>query len=182
METNPAKLTLHMAASLDGFIARKDGDLSWMECSWSEYAAGESGDDAGELLAAIGCYIMGSKTYELALELGWPYGDTPVIVVTRRPLTSARKTVEFFSGELEELARSAKARYENVWLVGGPALCKAFLRLGLVDEICLTVIPILLGAGVPFFGDSCAEWKLRLQKVSAFKNGMVDLWYTILVE
>src|SRR5579862_2544593 len=96
-------VTLHMVSSLDGFIARKDNNISWMESPGSVYAPGVSisEEDAAAFVKTIDCYVLGSRTYEHALELGWPYGDTPVIVVTGRDWPAARKSVEFYSGDLK---------------------------------------------------------------------------------
>ena len=89
-------LTIHMVASLDGFIAKKDNSISWFETS-SLYEKGVDGQDPEQFLKSIDCYIMGSKTYEHALELsktyGWPYGDTPTIVLSTRKLPIERKNV-----------------------------------------------------------------------------------------
>ena len=89
-------VTLHVVSSLDGFIAKKDNSVSWMDSS-DVYEKGVT-DDGAEVLQSIDCYVLGSRTYEHALELGWPYGDTPTVVVTNRELPSTRKTVEFYSG------------------------------------------------------------------------------------
>jgi len=93
---------------------------------------------------AIDCYVLGSHTYEHALELGWPYGGTPTVVVTGRKLSSTRKSVEFYSGDLKTLVDEKLAhRYRNIWLMGEAMLCQCFLELGLVDEIKLTIAPVL---------------------------------------
>ena len=76
-------VTLHVVSSLDGFIARKDNSVSWMDTPDDVYERGVSDDDA-EVVESIDCYVLGSRTYELALELGWPYGDSPTVVVTSR--------------------------------------------------------------------------------------------------
>src|SRR6476646_9536301 len=104
-EIAPApRVTLHAVSSLDGFIARKDNSVSWMDTG-SIYEAGVSisAEEAATFVKAIDCYVLGSRTYEHALELGWPYGDTPTVVVTRRKLSSTRKSVEFYSGDLKAL-------------------------------------------------------------------------------
>ena len=76
-------VTLHMVSSLDGFIAKKDNSVSWLESTGSVYEAGVSisEEEARAFVKAIDCYVLGSRTYEHALELGWPYGDTPAVVV-----------------------------------------------------------------------------------------------------
>lgn len=171
-----------MVSSLDGFIAKKDNTVSWMESS-SVYDAGVSisEEEIAAFLKSIDCYVMGSRTYEHALELGWPYGNTPVIVVTTRkwPPHSTKKTVEFYSGDLKELVDAKLApRYRNIWLVGGAMLCQHFLELGLVDEIRLTIAPVLLGEGLRLFDNSLPERKWTLKDVAAYKNGFVELSYS----
>ncbi|MBV8438830.1 MAG: dihydrofolate reductase family protein, partial [Silvibacterium sp.] len=145
-----AKVTLHVVSSLDGFIARKDNSVSWLD-STGVYEAGVSisKEQAAAFVKAIDCYVLGSRTYEHALELGWPYGDTPTVVVTGRKLPSTKKSVEFYSGDLKTLVDEKLApRFRNIWLVGGAMLCQRFLELGLVDEIKLTIAPVLLGDGL----------------------------------
>ena len=173
-------VTLHMVSSLDGFIARKDNNVSWLD-STSVYEAGVSisEEDAAIFLKGIDCYVLGSRTYEHALELGWPYGDTPTVVVTGRAWPPARKSVEFYSGDLKTLVDVKLApRYRNIWLVGGAMLCQRFLDLGLVDEIKLTIAPVLLGEGLQLFGGSLPEEKWNLKNVLAYKNGFVELSYS----
>ena len=171
-------VTLHLVSSLDGFIARKDNTVSWMDVS-SPYAAGASlsQEEIEAFLKSIDCYVLGSRTYEHALELGWPYGDTPVIVVTTRVLPAARPSVSFYSGDLEALIHTVLARYRNLWLGGGAVLAQRFLALRLIDEIKLIVAPVLLGDGLRLFGP-LAEQQWALKNVVAYKNGFVELTYT----
>ena len=88
---NERTVTLHMVSSLDGFIAKPDNSVAWMETK-GVYEAGVSisEEEVASFLKGIDCYVMGSRTYEHALELGWPYGDTPVIVVSSREWPSAK--------------------------------------------------------------------------------------------
>jgi dihydrofolate reductase len=176
-------VTLHMVSSLDGFIARHDNTVSWMDTPGSVYEPGVtiSQEQIATFLKSIDCYVLGSRTYEHALELGWPYGDTPVVVVTTRKWPQAKKSVEFYSGDLNQLVDEKLARrYRNIWLVGGATLAQRFLQLGLVDEIKLTVVPVLLGAGLRLFGDSLKEKRWKLKNVVAYKNGFVELSYAAL--
>jgi len=89
-------VTLHMVSSLDGFIAKQDNSVSWLDSAGSVYQAGVSisEEEAATFVKAIDCYVLGSRTYEHALALGWPYGHTPVVVVTGREWPPASKNVE----------------------------------------------------------------------------------------
>jgi len=166
-----------MVASLDGFIAKKDNSVSWMDSPAYIYEKGVT-DDGAEVLQTIECYVLGSHTYEHALELGWPYGDTPTIVMTNRRLASTRKSVEFYSGDLKKFVSEILApRYGNVWLVGGAVLGQSFLKLGLVDEIRLMIAPVTLGEGLRLFGNSGIEQTWYLKNVVGYKNCFVELAY-----
>jgi len=181
-EAKRTVVTLHMVSSLDGFIARKDNSVSWLEDSGGAYDAGISisAEEVAAFVKSIDCYVMGRRTYEHALQLGWPYGDTPCVVLTGKQLPAARASVEFHSGDLRELVGAKlHPRFRNVWLVGGSMLSKEFLDLGLVDEIRFTVAPVLLGDGLRFFGDLESEQRWALKNVTAYKNGFVELHYTI---
>ena len=177
-----SRVTLHVVSSLDGFIARKDNSVSWMDSPGSVYEAGVSisEEEIAAFVKAIDCYVLGSRTYEHALELGWPYGDTPTVVVTGRQWPSARKNVEFYSGDLKSLVdEKLTPRFRNIWLVGGAMLSQRFLALDLVDEIRLTIAPVLLGDGLRLFGGLLTETHWRLKNVAAYKNGFVELCYNV---
>jgi dihydrofolate reductase len=178
--TEGSRVTLHVVSSLDGFIARKDNSISWLNDSGSVYEAGVSisAEEAAAFVKAIDCYVLGSRTYEHALELGWPYGDTPTVVLTGRTFPSTKKSVEFYSGDLKALLHEKLApRYRNIWLVGGAMLSQRFLELGLVDEIRLTVAPVLLGDGLRLFGN-LTEQRWDLKNVVPYRNGFVELSYS----
>src|SRR4026209_1497439 len=103
MDNTKSRVTIHMVASLDGFIARKDGSVDWMETA-DEFEGGDTMDPefVEAFLKTIDCYVMGSRTYETALSfeakgLGWAYGDKPTFVLTRRAVPRTRETVEFDS-------------------------------------------------------------------------------------
>src|SRR5262249_30665229 len=97
LNTNGSTVTLHVVSSLDGFIAKNDNSVSWLDISGEVYEGGVSEESVDDVTRAIDCYVLGSRTYEHALQLGWPYGDTPTVVVTNRELPSTRKSVEFYS-------------------------------------------------------------------------------------
>jgi dihydrofolate reductase len=175
-----------MVASLDGFIARKDGGVDWLETS-DEFAAGKT-MDAGSIatfLETIDCYVMGSRTYETALGFeakgfGWSYGDKPVFVLTTRDLPRARETVELCSGDLEHLVNDRlRPRFRSIWFVGGGALSGECLRRGLADEVRYSIAPVVIGDGVPFFGGVDRDVALHLAEFTAYRNGMVELRYEV---
>ncbi|MDH3711145.1 MAG: dihydrofolate reductase family protein [Cyclobacteriaceae bacterium] len=179
--TSTSKVTIHMVSSLDGFIAKKDGSISWLQ-STDNYPKGVTltEEEVTEFVKGIDCYVMGSHTYEHALELGWPYGDVPVVVLTHRDLTSDKKNVEFYSGDLDQLLKhQLKPNYRNIWMVGGARTTKDFIRLGLADDIVITIMPVILGDGTLFFDYIGQEQELHLKDVTAFRDGMVELWYEI---
>jgi dihydrofolate reductase len=183
MTTDKFKVTIHMVSSLDGIIAKKDNSVSWFETS-GNYEKGVVGEDPAEFLKTIDSYVMGSKTYELALELskdyGWAYGDKPTVVLTNRNLQTDRQNIEFYSGDLSKLVNERlKPKHENVWVVGGSMLTREFIRLKLADEIRVSILPIILGEGLPFFDHIGQEQILHLKDTKAYKNGMVELCYEV---
>jgi dihydrofolate reductase len=186
MTASKSRVTIHMVASLDGFIARKDGSVDWME-TVDEYPPGETMDPAyiAEFLKTIDCYVMGSRTYETALAfeskgLGWAYGDKPTFVLTNRELPRVRPTVEFCSGDLRELVDARlRPRFAGIWIVGGGALCGECLRLGLADEVRFSIMPVVIGEGIPFFQGFDRTQALHLVEVKAYRSGMVALRHEI---
>jgi dihydrofolate reductase len=173
-----------MVASLDGFIARKDGRVDWLE--WSdEFTDGDTldSDFIREFLKTIDCYVMGSHTYETALDfeakgLGWSYGDKPTFVLTHRDLPKTRDTVEFYSGDLAHLVNERlKPSFRSIWFVGGGAVASECLRLGLVNEVRYSIVPILIGEGIPFFDGLDGDVGLHLVEMKAYTSGMVALRY-----
>jgi dihydrofolate reductase len=181
-----AMVTVHMAASLDGFIARSDGSVDWLETP-DRFDAGEdlSPEFIATFLASIDCYVMGSKTYETAMGFeaaghGWAYGEKPVFVLTTRELRKVRPTVEFVSGDLRCLfAERLEPAFANIWIAGGGQLSAECLRLGLVDEVRLSLAPVLIGDGIPFFQGVDEDVVLHLRELKAYKSGMVALRHEV---
>jgi dihydrofolate reductase len=175
-----------MAASLDGFIARKDGGVDWLETS-DEFVDGNTLDPAfvEAFLKTIDCYVMGSRTYETALSfeaqgLGWSYGDKPVFVLTSRALPRTRDSVEFYSGDLAQFVNGhLRPRFCSIWFVGGGVVSGECLRLGLADEVRYSILPILIGDGIRFFEKLDRDIALHLAEVKAYKSGMVELCYQV---
>jgi len=181
-----SRVTIHMAASLDGYIARKDGRVDWLETS-DEFAGGETMDPefVAAFLKTIDCYVMGSRTYETALRFeaqgfGWAYGDTPTFVLTSRTLPRTRQTVEFHSGDLATFVNQRlKPAFRSIWFVGGGMVAAECLRLGLANELRYSILPVLIGEGIPFFESLDRDVALHLAEVKAYKSGMVGLRYEV---
>lgn len=181
-----SRITIHMAASLDGFIARTDGRVDWLETS-DEFAGGETMDPASALafLKTIDCYVMGSRTYETALRFeaqgfGWAYGDTPTFVLTTRELPRTRETVSFHAGDLAHFVNAQlRPAYRTIWVAGGGAVAAECLRRGLADEVRYSILPVLIGDGIAFFETLDQDVALHLTEVNAYRNGMVALRYDV---
>jgi dihydrofolate reductase len=186
MKRANSKVTIHMAASLDGFIARKDGSVDWMETA-DRFEDGETLDSnyVREFLASIDCYVMGSRTYLTALEFeakdrGWAYGDKPVTVLTSRPLSRTRETVDFHSGDLAELfERTLRPRHSRIWVAGGGMVAGECLRRGLADEVSYSIMPVLIGEGIAFFEGLDRDVSLHLLEAKAYRNGIVALRHAV---
>jgi dihydrofolate reductase len=186
MANADSRVTIHMVASLDGFIARRDGNVDWLETS-DRFEGGEvtAPESVAEFLRTIDCYVMGSRTYETALDfeargLGWAYGDKPTFVLTRRELRRTRSTVEFHAGDLQRLVNERlKPNYRGIWFVGGGAVSGECLRRGLADELRYSILPILIGDGIAFFERLDQDVALHLLEVKAYQSGMVALRYEV---
>ena len=186
MAGTESRVTIHMAASLDGYIARKDGRVDWLETA-DEFAEGDTLDPAfvEAFLETIDCYVMGSRTYETALRfeaqgLGWSYGDKPVFVLTSRQLPRTRDTIEFHSGDLAQFVNGRlRPGFRAIWFVGGGMVAAECLRLGLADEVRYSILPVLIGEGIPFFKGLDRDVALHLLEVKAYRSGMVGLRYEV---
>ncbi len=186
MSITDSRVTIHMASSVDGFVARNDGRVDWLETS-DEFAAGVTvgPEFFEEFLETVDCYVMGARTYETAIRfeaqgLGWPYGDKPTFVFTHRELPRSRDSIEFVSGDLAHFVNERlRPAFRSIWFVGGSALSAACLRLGLADEIRYAILPVLIGSGIPFFDRLDKDVPLHLLETKAYKNGMIELRYEV---
>jgi len=186
MQNGKSRVTIHMAASLDGFIARRDGSVDWLETS-DTYDGGHAmtPEFVEQFLKTIDCYVMGSRTYETALNfeakgLGWSYGDKPTFVLTHRTLRRTRNTVEFYSGDLRHLVgERLTPLFRSIWFVGGGEVSAECVRLRLADEVRYSIMPILIGDGISFFQRLDTDVALHLLEATAYKSGMVALRYEV---
>lgn len=168
------RVILYIACSADGYIARPDGAVDWLE----PYEAG--GEDYGyaDFMAGVDTVILGRKTWDLAVSLADdPYPGQHSYVFTHRP-PAPRERVTFVSEPPAELVGRLRAQPgRDMWLVGGAALNTAFARAGLIDETWLFMVPTLLGAGIPLYRPGAPEQSLRLLDTHAYPAGLVRLRY-----
>jgi len=174
------KITLYIATSVDGYIADEAGGVTWLE----PFEAAASDADIEAFTAfyeSVDCLVMGAKTYEQVRSFGaWPYDDTPTYVCTHRELSPATDAVEFVSQPVATLSTTLKQRHDHIWLVGGAQLAQAFLADHAIDELRLSLVPVLLGAGVPLFAGEYDQQQLRLLDTTPRDTGIVEHHYEIL--
>ncbi|RMF02597.1 MAG: dihydrofolate reductase [Chloroflexi bacterium] len=178
------KISVYIAASLDGFIAREDGGLDWLPGSDGQ-SSGADGEDFGfqAFMDSVDALVMGRNTFEMVHSFGgWAYGDTRVVVLSRTLAhlpPNTPPTVELQSGPLAELVaglRQSGARH--VYVDGGQTI-QAFLQAGLVTNFIITTVPVLIGRGIPLFGPLAQDVLLRHVKTRTFANGFVQSSYRV---
>ena len=177
-----SKCSVFVAASLDGFIARPDGELDWLDEANTLVPHDEDCGFAA-FLATVDAIVMGRSTFEKVLTFGhWPYGDRPVFVLTRNPSeisADVPETVQFADLPPDELLeRIAAAGFRHIYVDGGRTI-GSFLATGAIDRLTVTLIPILLGSGLPLFGPLPADVRLLLEASRVFEFGFVQLTYRV---
>lgn len=195
-----SRVRVYIACSLDGFIAGTGDDLSWLpgavpeeskessagpDAAAAEAEPGESAREASSdavgyeaFIAEVGALLMGRRTYDMVVGFGgeWPYGDKPVLVATRRPLESSVPTVRAVGGDVREMVDAAKraAGGKDVYVDGGNLIRQA-LDVELVDEMIVTMVPVLLGEGHPLFAGVSRRHQLEFLGHAPFGDGMLQV-------
>jgi dihydrofolate reductase len=173
------KISVFAGLSLDGFLARPNGDLDFLETAGSEAHGYE------EFIATIDTVVMGRKTFEIVLGFGtWPFGERPVVVLSSRPVelstASARGgRVEHMSGPPADIVSRLSARGAQHVYVDGGITIQGFLRAGLIQRLVISRVPILIGEGIPLFGALRRDVPLRHVATRAFPGGLVQSEYEI---
>ncbi|WP_077920636.1 dihydrofolate reductase family protein [Spirosoma sp. 209] len=170
------KLILYIATSLDGYIARPDGRVDWLEAIPNPDLLDYGYDD---LLAGIDTTLMGNSTYQvvLGMEGEFPYADKINYVFSRSARPDA-PYVQFVAEDPVAFVRSLKQTDgQGIWLIGGGQINTILLNAGLIDELIVSVAPIVLGAGIPLFGDGATETPLTLVSSQAFDTGFIQMIY-----
>ncbi|MEM8808831.1 MAG: dihydrofolate reductase family protein [Cyanobacteria bacterium P01_G01_bin.38] len=163
------KITYSVATSLDGFIAREDGDVSWLD--EMNIDANETGLE--EFFASVDGLVMGRNTYDFVFNYGsWPYEDKPTWVCTHsdlQPLDGANLIVV---GYIDDVVSGATIRgLKHLWLVGGGRLASSFLAKGLITNVSIAEMPIKLESGIPLFSDHKLEEIVSIERNVIKKNG-----------
>ncbi len=168
------KISIYIATSIDGYITRKDGGLDWLD------RVGGFDEDYGfqKLLSSIDALIVGRKTYEVAITVPDPYPGKRVVVLSNS-LNSVRKDMELYPGELTELlTKLHKDGIKHIWIDGGTTISQ-FLSCQMVDKMTLSIIPVILGSGIPLFNMIDKEIPFRVISSQAYLSGLVQLRYEI---
>ena len=174
--------SVYIATSLDGFIAREDGDIDWLNAANEVVPEGE---DCGffAFLDSVDCLVMGRNTYEKVLSFGqWPYGEKPVIVLSRNEVKipdSLPKSVSWSSESPKALSdRLLREGVKRVYVDGGNTI-QRFLAEELVKDITITVIPVFIGSGIPLFGKLEKDIQLKHVSTTTFDFGFVQSTYEV---
>jgi dihydrofolate reductase len=172
------KASVFIGTSLDGFIARSNGDLDWLPHGGGE----EHGYDA--FMARVDALVIGRKTFETVLAFDtWPYGEKPVFVLSTQPLATAPPgaVVERLSGEPADILAELAARgIQHVYVDGGVTI-QRFLRAGLIQRLIITRVPVLIGTGIPLFGPIQRDIALTHIATRQYASGLVQSEYEVAV-
>jgi dihydrofolate reductase len=182
------KCSVYIATSVDGFIAKPDGNVDWLHTA-GNLKADMGTEDMGfkAFMDSVDCMIIGRKCMEMISNMNltpeqWFYGDMRIVVlsntVTEVP-DNLKGKVEMYSGEINSLvATLEKEGFKHAYIDGGKTI-QSFVNLQLIDEIIITKVPVLLGEGIPLFGKTFKDIKLEKAKACAFTNDFVQVKYSV---
>lgn len=182
-----SRVVYYAAMTLDGYIADLDENLEWLTKFDGPGYAGEAASEGPmessykEFYEGVGALVMGSKTYEFILPYDWMYGDKPTWVLTSRelPAIDGASGLRFSSGAVaeihDEMIEAAGGR--DLWVLGGGNVATQYVEAGLLDVLQVTIVPVVLGAGLPLFAGPVPPMKLL--DVVPYGNGMTELTYEL---
>ncbi len=183
MTSAVAKCSVFIATSLDGFISRTDGSIDWLDEANTRVPKGE---DCGyeQFMSTVDALVMGRHTFELARSFGeWPYGHTPVFVLSSRVTSlpgDVPNTVRLSCEEPATLVAQLSAQNMKHLYIDGGVTIQRFLASALIDEVTITRIPILIGSGRPLFGPLSQDVRLEHISTHAFNFGFVQSKYRVI--
>ena len=170
-------VSVFIGTSVDGFIARANGDLDWLP------AGGGEPHGYNEFIASVDAIVIGRKTFEKVLTFGtWPYGDKRVVVLSSRPVdlsAAGPAVVEQMSGLPAEIVAQLAASGAHHLYVDGGITIQRFLRAGLIQRLVITRVPVLIGDGVPLFGTLPRDIRLRHVATRYYPSGLVSSEYQV---
>ncbi len=170
------KITYYVASSLDGFIARSDGSIDWLD------QANSIDEDYGykDFYQSVDGIIMGGATYRQVLTLGdWPYAGKQTFILSKTTGQKEPSGAGFFSSIDSLLADIKLQRLQNIWLVGGGVTATALLQHNLITEMIVTYIPIILGKGIRLFSLPAAEKEMTISSSNTYDNGITQIHFGI---
>lgn len=173
MKDSKVKISAFIATSIDGFIARKDGSLDWLD------GVQATDEDCGfqGFYAGVDTIIMGRKTYEVVSSFSeWPYTEKRVIVLSYS-LSEFNPHAECYAGDIKALIeRLASEGVKHIWVDGGICI-NSFVKERLIDEMTLSIIPVILGSGIRLLNEFDKDYPCKLMRSQAFSNGIVQTTY-----
>lgn len=170
------KGSVFVGTSLDGFIARTDGRVDFLS------PAGDVPHGYEEFIETVDALVMGRKTYDFVVDFGdWPYGDLPVFVLSSADIKAppAGSIVERMHGDPKEIASQIAGRGIRHMYVDGGLTIQQFLRAGLIQRLIISRVPVLIGKGIPLFGDLEKDLELRHVATRQFASGLVQSEYEV---
>jgi len=183
------KCSVYIATSVDGFIAKKDGNVDWLHTAGN--AEADMGDQAdmgfSEYMASVDCMIMGRKCMQMISSFNlpaeqWPYGETRIIVLSntlKEAPDNVKNKIEMYAGDINALITKLESEgHKHAYIDGGTTI-QAFLNLQLINEMTLTRAPVLLGEGISLFGKTTQDIKLEKAQATVFINDFVQQKYVV---
>lgn len=174
------KISVYIATSIDGYIAKKDDGLDWLETFSPPPEIPNEDYGFKNFLSQIDALVMGKNTYKIASSAGiWPYQGKRVIVLTST-LSSVCDKAEIYTGDIQHLIKKLYAEgIKHIYVDGGKTISQ-FLNAKLIDELIISLIPIILGSGIPLFNNIVHESWCRLLSSNSYSNGLTQLRYEII--
>lgn len=169
--------SVFIGTSVDGFIARRNGALDFLP------EGGGEPHGYNEFIASVDAIVMGRKTFETVLAFDpWPYGEKRVVVLSSRPvdLSAVRGgAVEQMGGPPAEIVSQLAARGVRHLYIDGGVTIQRFLRAGVIERLIITRVPVLIGDGIPLFGDLPHDIRLRHVAIRHYPSGLVQSEYQV---
>jgi len=171
------KIKLYITASLDGYIARLDGDLDWL----LEFPKADYGYK--DFFESVDTVIIGGRAYReiTCMDILWPYKDKATYVVTHNPIMEKENINYITENVVETISQLRNEEGKDILLAGGGELTSMLLSQDLIDEMSITYLPVILGSGIPLFPKSEKESNWELLESKSFENGAIQVTYKVVI-